>query len=126
MGEQGAKAAGLEWPVQSRFEQLPRCIIVDGGGEECLAHGLAADTNQPLERLVFLLGCRGHVALARELHLPQYRGRAQKPLHVAAMLSDQPVHRARRRRRFAQRLHAFRCSHLPELPQPRAVSSRAA
>ena len=125
MGEQGAEAAGLEFPLQPRLEQLLGRVIVDCGGKERLAHGLAAEADQAGERFVLLPGRRGKVARARELRVAQRGGRAQELLDLGAVLPDQPVHRAGGRRRLTQRLHPFPGFALPALRSSRAASLRA-
>ena len=81
--------------------ELLRGVVVHRGGEERLAHGLAADPDQPRERLVLLPGRRRQVALARELGVAQHGGRAQELLDLFTVVPDERVHSARGRGRLA-------------------------
>ena len=96
---------------------MPRGVVVHRGGEEGLAHGLAADAGQPFELFVLLPGRFGQGALAGELRVAQRGGRVQELLDLVAVFADEPVHRGRDRGRLAQRLDLFRGLALARLAQ---------
>src|SRR5205807_556643 len=90
-----------EIALEPAAAQLFGRLVVDGRGLECLANLAGRESEQAIERLALSLRCRGHVALARDLRVAQFRRRREVLLDLVAMFSDEPVDRACHRGRLA-------------------------
>jgi hypothetical protein len=117
VGEKRAEPARLELALEPATAELFGCSIVDGGGLECLANVDRRKTEQALERLTLVLRRPGHVAFARELRVAECRRGGEVCLDLVTVLSHEPVDRARRRGRLAQRFDLVGLVTAPVLAQ---------
>src|SRR5205085_4860580 len=85
VAEKRAEPARLELALEPAAAQLFGRLVVDGRGLECLANLAGRESEQAIERLALSLRCRGHVALARDLRVAQFRRRREVLLDLVAM-----------------------------------------
>ncbi len=120
MGEQSAESAWFELTHEPPFEQFPCRILVDGSGQQCLANGIAAKSNQLVKGFSFTLDRHCNVSFPGELSVAQGRRDAEECLDLPAVFPNKPVDRGSRRGRLAKGLDlrsALTVIRLPKLPR---------